>query len=212
MKILFFGDSITDMARVRTADDWHHSAWGYGYVRIVADSLIAKDPTKYEFINRGISGNRTVDLYARIKEDVWNHNPDVMSLYIGVNDVWHDLGEIKKGVTIDRFEKIYRMIIEDTLKELPNLKIMLVEPFVVKGIATEEKWQDFLKVYDYAKVIKKIAKEYNFPVVELQEEMTKAVEKYGSEIVCRDGVHPNSYGMGVIAKQWLKVYNENFEK
>ena len=211
MKILFFGDSITDMARYRDADDWHHSAWGYGYVRIVADNLIAKDPTKYEFINRGISGNRTVDLYARIREDAWNHNPDLISLYVGVNDVWHNLNDNPHGLDIVRFEKVYRMIVEDTIKALPNTKLMIVLPFVVKGTSTTPIWDDFTVLFDYVKIIKNIAKEYNIPVVELQGIMDEAVEKYGSEIVCRDGVHPNSYGMGVIAKKWLEVYTENFE-
>ena len=200
------------MARVRDAEDWHHAAWGYGYVRIVCDNLIAKDPTKYEFINRGISGDRTVDLYARMKKDVWNHNPDVLSLYIGVNDVWHDISETPNGVDIERFERTYRMILDDTKKALPNVKIMLVVPFVLQGASTTANWEKFTKVFDYANVVRKIAKDYNLPIVEIQEDMNKAVEKYGIEIVCRDGVHPNSYGMGVIAKNWLEVFNKNFDK
>ena len=85
MKILFFGDSITDMARSREKDG---NAFGYGmgYVNSVSSTLKYEDPTKYEIINRGISGNRVVDLYARIKADVWNHNPDLISILIGVND------------------------------------------------------------------------------------------------------------------------------
>ena len=75
MKILFYGDSITDMSRVRDAVDTHHSAWGYGYVRCLADKLMFEAPNKYEIVNRGISGNRIVDLYARMKVDVWNHKP-----------------------------------------------------------------------------------------------------------------------------------------
>ena len=65
-----------------------------------------------EIINRGIGGNRIVDLYARIKADVWNFNPDILSVLIGVNDVWHE--QWGNGVDLERFEKIYRMLIEDT--------------------------------------------------------------------------------------------------
>ena len=77
MKILFYGDSITDMGRSR---DFDKKAWGYGvgYPSFVAGTLLKDEPEKYEFINRGISGNRIVDLYARIKADVWNLQPDVL--------------------------------------------------------------------------------------------------------------------------------------
>ena len=114
MKILFFGDSITDMARSREMDG---QAFGYGvgYVNSVASTLKYENPEAYEIINRGISGNRVVDLYARIKADVWNYKPDVLSVLIGINDVWHEIFG-KNGVEIDRFEKVYRMMLEDTKK------------------------------------------------------------------------------------------------
>ena len=128
MKVLFYGDSITDMGRSRDVELYNYYSYGNGYVRVITDKLTYKNPEKYQIINKGISGDRIVDLYARIKRDVWNFEPDVLSIYIGVNDVWHDLYENKNGVEIDRYEKIYRILIEDTLKRLPNVKIMLVEP------------------------------------------------------------------------------------
>ena len=82
MKILFFGDSITDMRRSRDSDGVH---LGDGYVFFVAGDIKREDPS-IEIINRGISGDRVVDLYARIKSDVWNHKPDVLSILIGIND------------------------------------------------------------------------------------------------------------------------------
>lgn len=208
MKILFYGDSITDMGRYRDAEIGSAGSFGDGYVRPIADTLIYKNPEKYQIINRGISGDRVVDLYARVKKDCWNFEPDVLSIYIGVNDVWHELGDDKNGVEIDRYEKVYRMLIEDTLKRLPNVKIMLVEPFVVKGVSTTEKFNEFTLVYEYAKVVKKLANEYKFPLVEIQNDMNKAVEKYGSNVVCKDGVHPDIYGMNIIADNWLKTFNK----
>jgi lysophospholipase L1-like esterase len=212
MKILFYGDSITDMSRVRDAVDTHHSAWGYGYVRCLADKLMFEAPNKYEIVNRGISGNRIVDLYARMKVDVWNHKPDVLSIFIGVNDVWHGLYENPNDVELDRFDRIYRMFIDDTLKVIPNVKIMLIEPFIVHGDATNEVWDKFSIVLEYAKVVKQIAKDYGFPLVEIQNDLTKAVEDFGSDVVCKDGVHPSTYGMNLIAKNWYKVFKENFDK
>ena len=212
MKILFYGDSITDMGRNYDVEVGNYYSYGNGYVRVVTDNLTFKNPEKYTIINKGISGNRVVDLYARIKRDVWNFEPDVLSIYIGVNDVWHDVNDNPNGVEIDRFEAVYRMLIADTIKRLPNVKIMLVEPFVVKGTKTLEKMDKFVAVYDYAKVVKKLANEFNLPLVEIQSDMDKAVEAHGSDIVCKDGVHPNIYGMNVIAKNWLEVFNKYIDK
>ena len=66
--------------------------------------------------NRGIAGDRIADLYARIKKDIWNLNPDMVSILIGINDVWHEIGE-KNGVDIVRYERFYRMILEETRKK-----------------------------------------------------------------------------------------------
>ena len=85
--ILFQGDSITDAGRARDND----ANRGVGYPHLVSARLGCDNPTEFNFINRGISGNRIVDLYARIKADIINLKPDVMSILIGVNDVWHEI-------------------------------------------------------------------------------------------------------------------------
>ncbi len=206
MKILFYGDSITDMGRNR---DMNGNAFGYGvgYVNSVAGALKYENPEAYEIVNRGISGNRIVDLYARIKADVWNHNPDVISILIGINDVWHEIyGE--NGVEIDRFERMYRMLIEDTKKQLPNVKFILCGPFVLMGSATEEKYELFSEVKKYAAVVKKIADEYGIPFVELQEKFDEAAEKHGAVHYLYDGVHPDVAGGRLIAEEWLKVFRK----
>lgn len=207
MKILFYGDSITDMDRNRQVED----SLGIGYVRSVADYLVSEDPIKYKVINRGISGNRVVDLYARIKSDVWNIEPDVLSIYIGVNDIWHEI-DYNNGVDVERFEKVYRMLIEDTLKRLPNVKFILVAPFVTLGTATEKYFDKFNEVSKYEDVVVKLAKEYNFAYITLQEDFDKAVEKYGSDIVVKDGVHPCLYGATIIAKKWVECFKKNIDK
>jgi lysophospholipase L1-like esterase len=209
MKILFFGDSITDAGRARDREG-HISSLGYGYVNQVAGALSFEDPTAYTFVNRGISGNRIVDLYSRIKADVWNESPDVLSILIGVNDVWHDLGDKPNGVDVERFEKVYRMLLEDTKKVLPSTKIILCEPFFLHGIATDynDGYEHFCQVPNYAAVVKKLAKEFNLPLVELQDKFDEAAAKYGYDKVLADGVHPNSFGAALIAKEWLSVFKK----
>ena len=147
--------------------------------------------------------------------DCWNYTPDVISILIGVNDVWHELKR-QNGVEIDRFEKVYRMMIEDTIKVLPNVKIILCEPFVLEGEATQnteevpDKYQQFLAIYDYAKVVKKLAEEYHFPFVELQEKFNEVATKNGVQYYLSDGVHPWFGGATLIADEWVKVFKEHF--
>ncbi|MBQ3019031.1 MAG: SGNH/GDSL hydrolase family protein [Clostridia bacterium] len=215
MKILFYGDSITDAGRNREGGI-HMDTLGVGYVRGIADRLQGSEPGKYEIVNRGISGNRVVDLYARIKVDAWNLQPDVLSILIGVNDIWHEL-TAKNGVDIHRFEAVYRMMIADTKKVLPNTKIVLCEPFVLMGIATQNtencpnRWEHFCEVYQYAKVVKKLAQEFNLLFLPLQEKLTQSAEKTKTEYYLVDGVHPNVAGATLIADEWVKLFKKEIE-
>ena len=213
MKILFFGDSITDAGRNRN-EDGTSSSLGFGYVRAVAGQLMGEDPVKYEIFNRGISGHRSVDLYARVKCDCWNLQPDVLSILIGVNDVWHGVHGVN-GVEIDRFEKVYRMLLEDTKKVLPNVKLMILEPFVLPGSATcyQDKYEEFLAVKEYAKVCKKIAQEFNAVFIPLQEQFDATQEKYGENtLFLADGVHPNTAGAQLIANAWLNAFKTQIDQ
>ena len=213
MKILFFGDSITDAERNRAHDTIIYGL-GYGYVRVVADRIMSEKPNEYTIINRGISGNRIVDLYARMKKECTNLEPDVISILIGVNDVWHEVDQ-QNGVEIDRFEQIYRMMIQYFKQQLPNVKIIICEPFVLEGSATKsteempDRWQKFQAVYDYAKVTKKLAEEFNLPFVPLQEKYDQGAKQHGVEHYLRDGVHPAVGGANLLAEEWIKVFKDN---
>ena len=210
MKIVLYGDSITDMGRDRSSV-FAGGAFGCGYSARVAGDLYCKDSGKYTVINKGISGNRSVDLYARLKEDVWNVQPDLISLLIGVNDVWHEIS-CGSGVDLSRFEKVYRAIIEETKERFPAMKFILMEPFVLKGAATEEKFAEFLKVKEYAAVVKKLAEEYDAYFLPLQEKMDAEAERLGAEYVLYDGVHPSVAGAKIIADEWLRLFYEKVDK
>lgn len=203
MKILFQGDSITDAGRNR-----EQLCLGKGYPVMIGGELGAHFPGKYTFDNKGVSGNRIVDVYARIKVDCWNLEPDVISLLIGVNDVWHEFGN-KNGVEPDRFEKVYRMLIEDSKAKLPNIKFMLMEPFVLPGRATEAAWEDFSgTVYQLAEIVQKLAKEYNLSFVPLQEKLNAACKLCPPEYWLGDGVHPTAAGHRLISDAWLEVFHK----
>lgn len=207
MKILFFGDSITDMDRKRDVDDIHI---GNGFVFFVAGDIKAEDPS-VEILNRGVSGDKIVDLYARIKKDVWNQKPDILSILVGVNDVAHEIFD-NNGVEFDRFIKIYDMLIADTLKVLPNTKIIICEPFILKGKLTEEHYEKFLLIKDYAKEIKYLAEKYSLEFLPLQDAFNKVVKQTNVEYYLYDGVHPNIAGAKLIADEWLKLYKDKIKK
>lgn len=212
MKIIFFGDSITDMWKYRQCTK-SSEVYGYGsgYVLLTAGELYKDNPNDYEVLNRGISGNRITDLYARAKSDVWNEKPDILSILVGVNDLWHEI-DWHSGTPLDRFEKIYRMLIEDTLKELPNVKIMLMEPFVLEGTETKnteadpQRFSKFQEVYKYAKIVRKLADEYHLAFVPLQKILTEKGEQFGNQHYLFDGVHPMVAGAKLISDEWLKVF------
>ncbi len=208
--ILFQGDSITDCGRARDND----IRLGDGYARLVEAELGYTCPNEYTFINRGVGGNRIVDLYARMKSDIVNLKPDYMSILIGVNDVWHEI-DWNKGVDADKFEKIYTMLLEEVKAALPDIKIMILLPFVLNGPATcntEEKPSKFetfsVEVAKRVEAAKRVAEKFGLPYIDLQTEFDKACEKAEPTYWCRDGVHPSAMGHELIKRLWL----EGFEK
>ena len=203
MKILFQGDSVTDAGRIRD----NESSMGGGYALLIKASLGHEAPGKYEFVNRGISGNRIVDIYARIRNDIINLKPDVMSILIGVNDVWHEFYESPNGVNQDKYYKIYDMLIEEIKEALPDIKIMIMEPFVLKASATEENWDCFnTEVKKRAEKAREIAQKYNLPFIALQDGFDKLSENIEGNYWLRDGVHPTIMGHEYIKNEWIKTF------
>ena len=207
MKILFFGDSITDAAREKKETTFSNTLYGVGYVMQIAGRLFEKAPDGYEIINRGISGNRIVDLYARAKIDLWNHEPDLISILIGINDIWHEV-ERQNGVEPERFERIYRMLLEDTKARLPRAKLLLCAPFALVGSATEGHWEEFSSVTRYIDIVERLAKEFGCYYLPLQPVFDAAAAKYGNDLLLRDGVHPTVQGSVLIAREWRKKFEE----
>lgn len=201
-KILFQGDSITDAGRSREIN----SQMGIGYPTLVAAKLGYDHPGNYEFLNRGISGNRVVDLLARVKIDTINLAPDVMSILIGVNDVWHELSR-ENGICAEKYEVLYNMLIDDIIEALPNIKIMILEPFVLKASATEESWAYFRSETEKRAVCAKcVAQKHGLTFVPLQDKFDAAAKLAPASYWLSDGVHPTSAGHELITRAWIEAF------
>ena len=201
--LLFQGDSITDAGRNKEMLAPANKGLGIGYAHLTAAELLASEPEKeWQIYNRGISGNRVVDLYARWKIDTLNLRPDVLSILIGVNDTWHEKAN-QNGVEVPRYDKIYRMLMDWTVSELPETKIILLEPFVLLTGAVEEDWID--EINARREVVKKIAEDYNTLFLPLQSLFDEACKKAPMEYWLGDGVHPTAAGHSLITKAWIKA-------
>jgi len=208
--ILFQGDSITDALRSRDSDLYP----GNGYPTLVKGRLGFEEPGRYEFLNRGISGNRIVDLYARIKIDLINLKPDVLSILIGVNDVWHE-EERQNGVDADKFERIYDMLLNEVKEALPDVRILILEPFVLQGTATENtpehptRWEYFRDETPLrAAAAKRVAQKHGAAFVPLQHLFDEACKLAEPSYWLWDGVHPTQMGHELIAREWMRTFRQ----
>ncbi len=212
-RILFQGDSITDCCRDRN----NFFGLGDGYAYMVNAQYGYEKTGQFECVNRGISGNRSVDVYARLKQDIINIKPDYMSILMGVNDVWHELA-IQNGVDTPKFEKIYTMLLEEVLEALPDVKLLILEPYALPGEATEGTLEDGRDKYtvfrkdteEKAAACRRVAEKFNIPFVPLQAKFDEMQKAYGTESVSPDGVHPNGAGHVLIARAWMEAFEKNY--
>ena len=204
---LFQGDSITDAGR----DDEKQglAGLGCGYAFLLASDIEKNCMDEVNFINRGKSGDRITDVYARIKEDIINLKPDYMSILIGVNDVSHEL-TMNCGVSSKKFRMIYGMLIDEIREALPGIKIIIMEPFVLKGVCTEKLWDEFsTEVGKLAEISRQIAEKYEFDFIPFQQKFNELSADGNTGYWSADGIHPTLAGHEVIKKELQKVV-ENY--
>ena len=202
--ILFQGDSITDGGRSRN-EDWNH-VLGHGYAYMIAARLGADRPDKsFRFYNRGCSGHRVVDLYARWQEDTLNLKPDVISILVGVNDVGHGIWG-NAGVSAERYEKVYQLMLEETVAALPKARLVLCEPFILPVGGVKDRWNDWKAEIDKnRRTVALLARQFGAVHVPFQRVMDDACSKAGPEYWLWDGVHPMPAGHELMARAWLSA-------
>ncbi|MEO6718758.1 MAG: SGNH/GDSL hydrolase family protein [Ferruginibacter sp.] len=206
---LFQGDSITDGNRTRN-DDWNH-VMGHGYQFIIASKLWYDFPEKgFHFLNRGISGNKVTDLTARWQTDTIELKPDVLSILIGINDTSAFING-NNNFSAERYETDYRALLEHTRQLLPNIQLVLCEPFVLPVGRVKEKWDEYsTEVAKRGGIVKKLSVEFNAVFVEFQQPFNKALLKAPAEYWIWDGIHPMPAGHELMAIEWMRQVGEKF--
>jgi lysophospholipase L1-like esterase len=204
-RVLFQGDSITDMARGRTEDPNH--ILGHSYVFLIAAKEGADFPERrITFINRGVSGNTVSNLMARWRTNTLELKPDVLSILIGVNDVGHQL-RAGRPFLPEKFEETYDQLLADTLAALPRVKLVLGEPFFAPGKSTEahlDEWREAMM--GLRAVVEKLGKKYHAPVVHYQKVFDDAAQRAPIDYWIWDGVHPTYRGHQLMADEWKRTY------
>jgi lysophospholipase L1-like esterase len=205
---LFQGDSITDGNRGRTLDPNH--IMGHGYAFSIASRLGANYPKKKPvFYNRGISGNKVNDLAERWQKDTLDLKPDVLSILVGVNDASSVVFHREPVVTIEKYEEIYRSLLEQTKAQFPNIIFVLCEPFILPVGKVKDNWEAYkADITKRQEVVKKLALQYNAVFIGLQEVFDKACEKAPADYWIWDGVHPTVAGHELIARKWIKLVSK----
>ena len=206
-KIVFLGDSITQQA-----EDFED-----GFISLIRQNLVQD---KFELVGKGIGGNKVSDLLTRYKSDVIDLNPDIVFIYIGINDVWHKY-DFGTGSDIDLYEKGLRTIISD-IKSLGS-KIVLCTPTVIgentgdfelgnqfKDVETMEKMNGDLD--KFSEVVRKLSNEYETELLDLRKIFMdylaeNNINNDAAGILTTDGVHLNEQGNKLIADQMIKFIN-----
>lgn len=200
--VLFQGDSITDAGRVK--DEIKNLGGGYPpKVKAIYDALFPNH--EVTFINKGISGNRAVDLVERYEADFKDIAPDFVSILIGINEIWRKY-DCNDPTTIEEYTKNYTYILEHLRADFPDVKIMLIEPYLLPTDPQKECFMDDLR--EMQAVVKTLADKYADYYLPLHELYSNYIQdQYQSVTLSEDGVHPTPQGHGLIAYEYMKILN-----
>jgi len=195
-KVVFFGDSITEAG-----------AKPGGYILKIGDLVAGeKLADQFELIGAGVSGNKVYDLYLRLEDDVLSKNPDVVMIFIGVNDVWHKRTS-GTGTDADKFEKFYTAIIKKL--QARNIKVVLCTPAAI-GEKTDFSNELDGDLNKYSSIIRGIATRNGLPIVDLRKSFLEYNKQFNTDnkesgILTTDRVHLNEKGNQVVAEEMWKV-------
>jgi lysophospholipase L1-like esterase len=206
-RLLFQGDSITDMNWGRRESDRNHYL-GHSYVFLLAGRLgVAMPDAKLDFYNRGNSGNKVADLRRRWQTDAIDMKPDILTILVGTNDAGIGLRNPQKKVTPAAFEADYRAILDASRKANPDLRLVLMDPFLLPTgpLKNPDSYrQRRVQTDAFRVIVAKLAREYDAVHIPLQDVFDAAAKATPAEHWMWDGVHPLPQGHELIARHWLQ--------
>ncbi|OJG20310.1 hypothetical protein RU97_GL000543 [Enterococcus canis] len=202
-RILFVGDSITDANRNYEAKPGTWSSWGEGYVNLINSITTAFFPEKeLMIINKGVSGDRVTDLFERWDTDVTALNPDIVTIMIGINDVWRHFdsvfsqeSQISEEMFAETIAKIIRKVDRD------KTKIIFLSAFMMEA-SLDDPMRKMLTKYN--QITEKTASEYKCQFINVQDAIDRFLQVQSSYVLSMDRVHPSLAGHQLIAKSWLE--------
>lgn len=210
-KLLFIGDSITDCERARPEGEGLFGALGNGYVSLVNAFLTSTYPDLgIRVVNKGIGGNTVLDLNARWQEDVFDQEPDWLSIMIGINDVWrqYDLPFMKDHhVYMNEYEQTLRNLVEKTKPMVKGL--ILMTPYYLEN-NKEDRMRHTMD--QYGSIVKQIAKENDCLFVDTQAVFDEVLGTLYPATLAWDRVHPDTAGHMLIARAFLDKVEFDWNK
>ena len=197
MKILFQGDSVTEAGRDRSQS----SDMGFGYPKYASAMLEDAFPDiDFAFTNLGISGNRTEDLVARMQSDFIEIQPDIVSIMIGINDVWHHYAFTNIYTSNEAFENNYVTLLEE-IKQKTDAKIMIIQPFL---ISVPDKTELEAELAEKQEIVARLAEKYADVYLPMHD-IFLADDAEDKTVYAADGVHPTEDGACLIAQKYLEA-------
>ena len=202
-RIVFAGDSVTDMGSAQPVGEGLFDNLGHGYVRMLENLLVAFYPEiNLRITNSGISGNTSRDLLQRFERDVISLNPDWVSICIGINDVWRQFDSpafFDHAVMPEEYrENIEKMIlsVKDRCKG-----VFVLSPYYIEANREDEMRK---KMDEYVSICKELAEKYDCIFVDFQKMYEEFCKIRHSSCIAWDRVHPNQMGATIMAKEFLK--------
>lgn len=204
MTFLFQGDSITDGNRGRNNDKNH--IMGHGYAFSIASRISADYPEKrFEFFNRGISGNKINDLASRWQRDTLELKPDVLSILVGINDASSVVFQRQPVISVEKYAEIYENLLQQARSQNPNITFVLCEPFMLPVGKVKENWDAYhADLSQRQPVVKELSQKFDAVFVGFQQVFDEACKKAPADYWIWDGVHPTIAGHELMAREWLK--------
>jgi lysophospholipase L1-like esterase len=203
-KVLLIGDSITEWGRHEDPENI-----GSGYVRLIHDYFVTTYPNQaYQFLNRGVGGDRITDLAERWQKDAIELKPDYISISIGINDVWRQLDHPDLDqIGTEQFQQLYIDLLTQ-IREKTNAKIILMEPTVIEE---DLKAKGNQLLFDYVEIVNNIAKEFQATVVPTHKAFISYLQSGNGYKLTTDGVHMNPAGNMLMASTWIKAVEDQLK-